>query len=342
MSDAIVSLLDFLQASMAKIAIIGAGLAGLTVARRLVKKHDVFVFEKSRGAGGRVATRYAGDFEFDHGAQFFTARTESFQSFLQPLIDVGVVADWQARFAEFEHSNMATLRSWGEDHPHYVGAPRMNSIGKTLSAGLNIAFETAVTAIARSRNGWTLSDGSGRQSGPFDWLVMTTPAAQTAALAEALPELVAYCDERRMLGCFALMLGFEEPLELQWQAALVRDADISWISVNSSKPARKRPFTMVVHSTNAWADAHINDDIDFVLRRMLEEASLVTGKDLRRAAHRQVQRWRYANIERQAGPAYFIDDERRLAACGDWCVRGRIEAAFTSASDLAASLVEKV
>ena len=145
-----------------------------------------------------------------------------------------------------------------------------------------------------------------------------------------------------MLGCFALMLGFEEPVDLQWQAAIVRNADISWISVNSSKPDRATPFTLVVHSTNAWADAHMEDDIDYVRGHMLDEASLVTGKDLRSSAHSQVHRWRYANIARQDGPTYFLDEDSGLAACGDWCLRGRIEAAFTSASDLAGSLVEKI
>ena len=289
-----------------------------------------------------MATRYAGNFEFDHGAQFFTARTHAFRSFLQPLIDDGVVAHWKAEFAEFDRSSMTTLRSWDDEYPHYVGAPRMNSIGKVLSADLNIAFDTAITAIARNKDGWALSDGGGTQSGPFDWLVVTSPAPQTAALAEAFPDLVAYCRERNMLGCFALMLGFAKPIDLQWQAALVRDADISWISVNSSKPVRKSPFSLVVHSTNAWADAHLEDSIDFVLRHMLDEASLVTGEDLGGAVHREVHRWRYANIDIQAGPTYFVDADNRLAACGDWCVRGRIESAFTSASDLAGSLVEKL
>jgi predicted NAD/FAD-dependent oxidoreductase len=312
------------------------------VARRLQAVADVTVFEKSRGAGGRMATRYAGVFEFDHGAQFFTARTEAFRAFLQPLIDEGSVANWQGRFAEFNRDSMTALRPWDGDYPHYVGAPRMNSIGKALSSDLNIALETAITAIARGSDGWTLSDDAGAQSGPFDWVVMTSPAPQTAAVAAAFPELVAYCGERQMLGCFALMLGFSKPFDLQWQAALVRNADISWISVNSSKPARGNPFTLVIHSTNAWADAHIEDDINVVLEHMLDETSLVTGKDVRSAANSQVQRWRYANIAKQAGPTHFLDERNRLAACGDWCLRGRIEAAFTSANDLAGSLVEKM
>ncbi len=327
---------------MTRVAIIGAGLSGLVVANRLQSLADVTVFEKSRGAGGRMATRYADEFEFDHGAQFFTARTDAFKNFLGPLIDEGVVADWKAEFAEFDRSSIRTLRSWGDGDPHYVGTPRMNSVGRHLSAGVNVVFETAIASIVRKNDGWTLLDGAGRRLGPFDWLVVTSPAAQTATLGEAIPNLVTYCRERRMIGCFALMLGFAEAIKLPWNAALVRNADISWISVNSSKPGRDGPFTMVVHSTNAWADAHMEDDVDFVLEHMLDEASQVTDVDLRTATHRQVQRWRYANIAKQSGPTYFVDEDSSIAACGDWCVRGRIESAFTSGNDLANSLIERI
>ncbi|RZV35702.1 MAG: NADP transhydrogenase subunit alpha [Chromatiales bacterium] len=328
--------------TVTRIAIVGAGLSGLVVARRLQDHADVTVFEKSRSAGGRMATRYAGEFEFDHGAQFFTARSERFRRFLQPLIDAGAVANWQARFAEYDGSSLSTLRAWGDDYPHYVGTPRMNSIGKMLSANLDIVFETEITGIARGRDGWVPAAGAGNESGPFDWLVMTSPAAQTAALVEGFDDFSAFCDERRMLGCLALMLGFAKPVDLPWDAALVRNADISWISVNSSKPARDSAFSLLVHSTNAWADAHLEDDTDFILDHMLDEASRVAGEHLRSAAHRQVHRWRYANIDTQAGPTCFVDDGNQLAACGDWCVRGRIEAAFTSASDLAESLIARL
>lgn len=327
---------------MTRLAVIGAGLSGLVVARQLQTIADVTVFEKSRGAGGRMATRYAGDFEFDHGAQFFTARTAAFQAFLRPLIEEGVVADWPAQFAEFDRSNMTTTRSWSNEYPHYVGVPRMNSIGKALSAGLNITFDTMITEITRSSDGWTLSDHAGTQSEPFDWLVLALPSAQTATLAKAFPDLFAYCGERSMLGCFALMLGFAEPIDLPWQAAMVRNADVSWISVNSSKPGRKSPFALVVHSTNRWAEAHLDDDFDVVLRHMLDEASQIAGRDLRRAGHRQLHRWRYANIAGQPGPTYFVNDDKNIVACGDWCVRGRIEAAFVSANDLSEALSQRI
>ena len=70
---------------MTDVAIIGAGLAGLTAAKGLGEKAEVRLFEKSWRAGGRMSTR-TGAHEFDHGAQYFMARTSDFNTFLAPYI----------------------------------------------------------------------------------------------------------------------------------------------------------------------------------------------------------------------------------------------------------------
>ena len=202
--------------------------------------------------------------------------------------------------------------------------------------------ETQIDNIERFGKHWILTDSNSSTFDHYDWVVLTAPAVQTAVLASAYPNLVALCGERTMQPCFALMLGFAEPMQLPWQAALVRNADISWISVNSSKPGRAEPFTLLVHSTNAWADDHIDDKLEDVQEHMLREASSVCGEDLRHAEHCDVHRWRYANIAKQRGPEFYIDDKAQLAACGDWFVRGRIEAAYTSASNLVQLLVQRL
>jgi predicted NAD/FAD-dependent oxidoreductase len=52
--------------------IIGAGISGLVLAHRLESAgHTVLLLEKSRGVGGRMATRRDGAATYDHGAQFY-------------------------------------------------------------------------------------------------------------------------------------------------------------------------------------------------------------------------------------------------------------------------------
>lgn len=327
---------------MTRVAVIGAGLAGLVVARQLQGHHAVTVFEKSRGYGGRMATRYEDGFEFDHGAQFFTARTADFRRYLQPLIERGVVANWPARFAELQRSEIVAERDWDDEFPHYVGAPRMNDIGKSLAQGLDVRCNTRVSGLVREAGRWRLDAEDGSELGSFDWVILAMPAAQAAALAPEQSQLSQLASTVEMKACLALMLGFDMPLTLPWQAALVRNADISWISVNSSKPRRADRFSLVVHSTNAFAEANFDCDVDELVARLLRETGEVIGERVDNAAVCRLQRWRYANADSRDGADFLVDETQQLAACGDWFRRGRVEAAFTSGSGLAGKLQQSL
>lgn len=323
---------------MATVAIVGAGIAGLTVARELSRAHRVTVFEKSRGFGGRLATRYAGPYQFDHGAQFITAQTESFRRFLDRLVGAGAISNWPASFVEWRRGRIVTRRQWDDDYPHYVGVPGMNAIGKSLAADLDIRLETTVRSLTRDDGRWLLFGDARKPLGEFDWVISAAPAAQTADLL-ASTSLAPHARSVRMDACYALLLGFSEAPDIPWHAALVRDADISWVSADNSKPGRPAAPGIVVHSTNEWANAHLDDDIDSVQAHLAGQLLAVTGIDAGAATFSSLHRWRYANVDRQCGDPCALDADQRLAACGDWFVWGRVEGAYTSAIALADRLV---
>lgn len=319
---------------MTSIAVIGAGLAGLVFAREMQASNEVTLFEKSRGVGGRMATRYADPYRFDHGAQFFTARSARFRDYLAPLVDAGVVAPWHARFAEITGDTITAERRWDDAHLHYVGCPGMNALPKALAEGLDLRLGTRIERASYDAGAWTLHAADGESFGGFDWLVCTQPSPQVTPVVGSDSPLSVRAQAATMKACFALMLGFEQPIATRFDAARVLAADISWISVNSSKPGRSNDFTLLVHATNAWADANLELDLDAAKAHMLEQLNMVAGIDGGTAAVQQIHRWRYANADAQTGTDYFIDPDGRLAACGDWFIRGRVEAAFRSAMNL--------
>lgn len=323
---------------MNRIAVIGAGIAGLTLARELSDRAEVVVFEKSRGYGGRMATRQAGPYQFDHGAQFFTAKSEEFTRFLEPYIEQGHVARWDANFVEVESDRIVSARCWGDGPAHYVCTPRMNALAKQMASGIDVRLATRVDSIAASTPRWRLHDQAGISLGDYDWVISAIPAAQAAALLPADFSASNEIGLKHMLGCYSLMLGFEQELALDWQAAFVSGADISWISNDSSKPGRPDRYTLLVHSTNRWAEANIDLDDDSVTAYLQQELARVIGLDVSSAEHVALHRWRYANIGRQQGEGFFLDCDQRLAAAGDWCLHGRIESAYLSAWRLAQRL----
>ncbi len=323
---------------MTRIAVIGAGLSGLVFAHRIKPWAQVTLFEKSNGVGGRMATRRAGQYRFDHGAQFFLAKTDKFREFLTPFLGSGIVARWDAEFVELDRDTTVTRRQWDENFPHYVAVPGMNQLGKRLATSLDVRVKARVETIKPAAGGWQLVSKTKQPLGTFDWVVCAVPPAQAAKL---LPSSFSYFDaltKPNMMGCYALMLGMQAPIEIPWQAALVRRADISWISVNNSKPGRASQFSLVAHATNQWSEAHMQENIDDVKHHLTRELSQVIGCDLSTADHLVVHRWRYANMARQNGPSMYLDEASSLAACGDWCIQGRVEAAFTSAYYLSVAL----
>ena len=326
---------------MGRVAVVGAGIAGLTLARRLAGDHDVVVYEKSRGPGGRMATRYAADFEFDHGAQYFTARSDGFRRFLAPLIRDGLVAPWRARFAEIAGTGVTHRSRWGDDDPHYVGVPRMNVIGKALARGVDVRYETRVSGLERAEGGWQLDlvDASGTvRRALADWVLVCVPLPQATPLLVSEAGFLDAAGGRTMQGCHALMLGFDAPPDLSFDAAAVSGADIGWIARNSSKPGRSGASTIVVHATNAWSAANMELDAATVLEHLVGELSRVTGLPAAAAAHQAVHRWRYANAPHGGSRTHWLDTKARIGTAGDWWNRGRVESAFESAFALSEQL----
>ncbi len=319
---------------MIKIAIIGAGISGISAAHLLKNYADITLFEKARGVSGRMSTRRAQPYLFDHGAQYFTARTKLFQDFIQPLLDQGIIERWNARYVKFKGNQIIERRNWNDEEPRYVGVPAMNQVAKFLAKGLSIYINTRIASI-NYQGAWQLTDEQGQQYSGFDWVIFTTPSPQAA---ELLPQSFKYhadINAIKMRACFSLMLGFEQIFSTEFEAAHVTDSDLSWIAVNSHKPQRPELFTLMVHSSEDYAEAYIDDDRDRVMQHLIDETSHVIGQDASQASYKTIHAWRYANnADKKKNSPTFIDQDLKLAACGDWCLRGNVEGAFTSAYDL--------
>lgn len=327
---------------MTSIAIIGAGLSGLTAANILNDYAEVTIFEKSRGVSGRMSTRRAEPYFFDHGAQYFKARTSEFKAFIDPMIKEGIIATWHARFVEFENKNIIQSKQWDEQYPHYVGVPGMNAIAKYLSQGLNVRLGVRVQSIKKNQGRWHLMDEQGNVLGEYDWVIAAIPAEQASELVPPSLPFYAKMTQYKMKGCFSLMLGFEKTLPLEFDAAMVRAEDVSWISVNNSKPGRDNAFSLLVHSSNEWADKHMHDDSNKIMSHLCKQTSELIGHDLSGANHKALHRWRFANIKKQSGEAHLLDIDHHMGVCGDWFIQGRVEAAFTSATEMASALVRSI
>lgn len=323
---------------MPSIAIIGAGVAGLGLANALADSADVRVFEKSRGLGGRLANRRFGDAAVDHGAQFFTARHPSFQALLEGMLERRIIAPWHASVLTLEPGRKPYRRVWFE--PHYVGVPAMNALTRFMAENIHITCRAQVSGAERHAGRWRLHTDTGASLGSFDWVVSATPAAQAEALLPAAFTLGDSLRRCRFSACIALVLnGTGLPLP-SCDAAVVRHSPLAWLARHHGRPDRQGDDLLLLHSTNAWADAHIDDSDDELRAALLSALSELIDFDATEVAVLHLQRWRLAKVEEAAGQDYLLDPANRLAACGDWCRGNRIEDAFLSGRRLADAMAE--
>ena len=328
-----------------RIAILGAGLSGLVLAEQLQDCAELVLFDKSHGVGGRMATRRADDFAFDHGAQFFTARSKAFRRFLLPLVETGVIAQWEPRVLTLAAGEKPYKRDWFE--PHYVAVPGMTALCKALAEPHVLQLECCVTGITPVEHAgirkWQLMTSAGPAGEPFDWVLSTLPAPKMQMLFEDHLHTFPF-DVQQSLAevvlspCFALMLGFAAPLSLSFDAARIKHPVLDWVSVNNSKPGRSASTALVLHSSASWARENTHNEKDWVAEQMLAAFQSVLPATLPAPQLQVLHRWMYASVEQPLEHSSVLQTGVRLGFCGDWCTGSSVEAAFTSAMHLAAQL----
>ena len=130
-----------------RIAIQGSGMAAASCAQRLSKAHEVTVFESGRGPGGRMSTRRAGAYQWDHGAQYFSPKTEQFARAVEEWRANGWCDVWDGDHCVWSAEAGVSPDPKASGVKRYVGTPGMNAICKGLLAGIDARFETLTLTL---------------------------------------------------------------------------------------------------------------------------------------------------------------------------------------------------
>ena len=199
-----------------RIAVIGAGIGGLTCATELAERgYSVTVVKKARGPGGRMSTRRVPDLgagaDFDHGAQYFTVRSPELSSRVREWSIDGVVAAWQGRIVSIGTDG---IDESSRQTPRVVGTPGMNAICRRLASGLDTRFGAQVSAIERTEDGWAFLDQVRQTIGTYQVVLCTAPAPQTTTLLRGIaPAIAERAAAVRMQPCWAVLVAFADPVQ---------------------------------------------------------------------------------------------------------------------------------
>ncbi|MEI6161052.1 MAG: NAD(P)-binding protein [Roseococcus sp.] len=312
---------------MLPIAVLGAGLAGLSAAQALTAAgRQVRLFDKGRAPGGRLATRrieHAGQsHRFDHGAQYLRAERTGFAALLEE----------------------AGTQPW-PDAKRRVPAPGMSALGRYLAQGLDIRTGRHASALQQTAGGWMIAHLDAalvrprrplptmepELDGPFAVALVTFPAEQAAAILPA--SLAAPLAAIQYAPCWTVMAGF--PARLDLPDTLRYHGPIGWAARNSAKPGRDAAQeNWVIQAGPEFSREHLEAQPEQIIASLL--AALPAPAPLFAVAHR----WRYSLLEVALGQACLWDASLGLGYASDGCLAGRAESAWESGQALARRILE--
>ncbi len=353
------------------VAVIGAGIAGLICAQQLQQAgYKVVVVEKSRGVGGRFATRRLHDTRADHGVRYLEPYGKRLQQLIDKLTNRNILQVWTDTVYELSADGILQPKN---DYPRYIASEGMTAVAKFLATGLDIWLNQRVEAIQIKAKGDLLSVENNECASTYQLLlsspnpatqtqdklnaraiVVAIPAPQALSLLEPLtesnfsPEFINNLRSVEFDPCLSVMAGYPsarqqdlDQLSPTWKAVICpHDAQIAWIGLDSSKRQEVKQPVFVIQSTAEFAQNYLDtDNLEPAAHQLLSQASKNLIPWLDAPEWLQIHRWRYA-FPKQSLQIDYLDTNipLPLVCCGDWCGGNRIESAINSGFAAAAKI----
>jgi len=341
------------------IAVVGAGMAGAACAHALVQAgHAVQVFDKSRGPGGRLATRrlewadrsgQAFTTRLDHGAVGITAQSPAFRAFVDQALQAGWLGVWSPRLGP------GSL-PLDEGLPLHVSMPDMPSLCRRLLPGAATHWASAVDRLHRSPQGWQVDAGGQRHGAHFDAVVLAVPPAQAAPLLNPhRDDWARHAALAPMQPCWTMMGVADAPVDASgpaaapaqgWDLARPPSGPLGCVLRSDASPGRVRvpgQAHWVVHARAGWSRRHLEQTPAWVQQQLQRALADYLDQPVM-WQHCTVHRWRYAlpAVQRPAtADACWWDADQGLGVCGDFLGGTGVEGAWLSAQALSAAVQQR-
>lgn len=330
------------------VVVVGAGVSGLSCARRLVAAgRGVVVLDRARGVGGRCATRLLEGQPIDHGAAFLHGRGPDFLAELGK-VPATALPGWPAAVSGAGQPCQPEAFVPGEQRLAF--AEGVSAFPRHLASGLDVRLEVTVTGLEAAPGALLLRTEAGPPHHAAE-VVVALAAEQTGLLLSTLapppPEVasaVALLGFSRSQACLALLAVYpDDAPRPPWQVCYPEASRVlQLVSHDSSKRPAPARLALLLQARPAWSRAHLEDP--GWPAALLEEAARLMGPWAGRPAASHAHRWSFARSDRAselAGPMLLaLPGGARLGLCGDrFAPGGGVEGAWRSGIMLAERLL---
>ena len=307
--------------------IIGAGLSGLNIAKK-IKELDLgeaLILEKSRGIGGRMATRRTLNTKFDHGAQFYRVKPD--------------ISNLHQHWIQKEISHQWFVSELGE---HWCAKLGMTALAKSLGEGIEIALEKQVRTIELDNNLWKIVSDKDET-----WLckkiIITAPLPQTIKLLEDLStkgklDLEALKAVKKINYTKALigLVTLQEDIEISEYQEFKEGAFFSISNQKLKKVSDVPAFTLTM--SPEFSEEFFDQDEELIMGQILKEFKTKYGSALIKSS--ELKKWRYCQPTSKY-KNYFLEIAENLYLIGDAFGGSSLLGALRSSDALADRLNSK-
>jgi renalase len=309
--------------------IVGAGAAGLVLGRALhemvATRGGVFIIlEKSRGVGGRMATRRDGQVIYDHGAQFLKIYDQQLKNLVKELLDQKIITTW-----------------FQKERQDFLAAPKgMTQVAKYWSRALPIEFSQKVVKIETTfKNSIHLICESGRIFNAKQ-VFLTCPLPQSLELLKK--SSIEYPSELDTVNYASAVVGLfevitKDPAVKNFCFEDQASEKIYSVSNQASKKVSPQlAFTVVMNPSWSQTNFEFSEaELQNQLQQEFENFCKMRGLKLE-VVRAQVKKWRYSHpLGKFEKPFVICGENQNVFLLGDAFGGPSIQGAITSALSVA-------
>ena len=316
---------------MIDFCVLGSGVAGSTIANLLSKKYSVKVLDKARGPGGRSSNkRFKKNLSFDHGVQYISPKSKSFNKFINELKKKKIVKIWEGNHLDFTFEKK-------EISIKYIGKKGNNAISKFYLKSVNQEYNSQVTSINYNRYFWEIKL-SNQNILQAKSIIFSCPFPQLKQIAKKYLDKKILNLKINMVPNITTMVAIKNQKNIPISSIKLNDKILTWISYENSKKRFNSSIALwTLQSSVNFAKKSINNykKNNKAENILISKFIKITGLKKKDIVFKKTHGWKYSYSQLKTPYKSYWDKKLRIGVCADWFIGPKVENAWLSANDLA-------
>ena len=310
------------------VSIIGCGISGIFAALQLKKSgiENIQLYDKSRGLGGRLATRRSNDGKFDHGIQFIKLDTVADLPEIKSLIRNNILK-------ETKISNL------------FVGNDGMTSIAKFLAKNLNISKEFKLMHIDSDLDSMVMNFENGQKI-HTNSIVLSSPVKQSIEILEKSNiniDSLKLADINQLEYFPAIIIMVQSEVSIDLENEFIQEyatGNFSSITDNFKKSISKKENFYTLVCSHDFSNENFENDYESINSRLKNELDLIFNRKYKILSN---HKWRYSTPKNfySLDSSINIGLDSFVGMCGDIFTNGKFDGAIRSGISVASKLLAK-